>query len=367
MPKKLRNVRLLPSGARQAMPRIKGKLVKPKTFPKGTPDSEILAWIEEQQRNHGDHETEGDSLAADVAAYLAKPAVQRKATRAQIATHLGLWLDRLGRDRTSRSVSTSELNDVMHAWLNDGLASETVRKRCTSLQSFFEKHCPTLKNPFHKSDKPKLPKVLEARGVDYVLIERVLATMAALSRCKRNAAALGKIVCRIMAYTGIPPATLNKIAESDLVLLGASPSVRVPARDKGEGVEARTLPLSADALNAFRDFDRANGYGCVSVKSASASWRRACRLLGGAARRVRFYDLRHSYLTETYRVTKDLATVGRLGLHAEGSTMTARYARAANHEVDTAAVNALSAALAARRAAAQASETVVPFASVESA
>jgi integrase len=256
------------------------------------------------------------------------------------------------RSTGARSVTTAALNDVIHTWLNDGLASETVRKRCTSLQSFFEVQCPTLKNPFHKSDKPKLPKVLEARGVDYVLIERVLATMAEISRCKRNAAALGKIVYRIMAYTGIPPATLNKLAEDDVVLMGVSPSVRVPPREKGEGVEARTLPLSADALNAFRDFDRANGYGCVSVKSASASWRRACRRVGGAARRVRFYDLRHSYLTETYRITRDLATVGRLGLHAEGSPMTSRYARAANNEVDTAAVNAFTASLNARRQAA---------------
>ena len=48
-------------------------------------------------------------------------------------------------------------------------------------------------------------------------------------------------------------------------------------------------------------------------------------------------------------MTKDLATVGRLGVHAEGSVITARYAKGANAEVDVAAVAAFERALAIQR------------------
>jgi hypothetical protein len=59
--------------------------------------------------------------------------------------------------------------------------------------------------------------------------------------------------------------------------------------------------------------------------------------------------LRHSFLSQVYRVTKDLATVGRLGLHAEGSVTPARYAKGANAEVDLAAVEAFETVLAHQR------------------
>jgi hypothetical protein len=59
--------------------------------------------------------------------------------------------------------------------------------------------------------------------------------------------------------------------------------------------------------------------------------------------------LRHSYLNEVYRVTHDLATVARLALHKPGSPITARYAAGANEDVDAAAQEAFSAALARRR------------------
>ena len=64
---------------------------------------------------------------------------------------------------------------------------------------------------------------------------------------------------------------------------------------------------------------------------------------------VHLYDLRHSFLTEVYRAKGDLATVGRFGLHAEGSKVTARYAKGANQAVDVAAAAAVSAALATQR------------------
>jgi hypothetical protein len=63
-------------------------------------------------------------------------------------------------------------------------------------------------------------------------------------------------------------------------------------------------------------------------------------------RGVTQYILRHSFLATYYRVTKDEATVQRVGLHAPGSRCTARYTEAAHAEVDRAAAKAVSVALA---------------------
>lgn len=65
---------------------------------------------------------------------------------------------------------------------------------------------------------------------------------------------------------------------------------------------------------------------------------------GEADPRIRLYDLRHSFGAELYRRTGDLATVARFLGHADGSTVTARYALGANAQVDQAAVQAFNAA-----------------------
>jgi integrase len=126
-------------------------------------------------------------------------------------------------------------------------------------------------------------------------------------------------------------------------------TVRIARRAKGAGVEARTLPLTDDARAAFADFHRAQAYGPFATESLNQTFKRGCARIGLDPTTVHLYDVRHSYLTEVYRVTHDLATVGRLGLHAPGSPVTARYALGANDEVDRAAVEAFTARLAEQR------------------
>ena len=53
---------------------------------------------------------------------------------------------------------------------------------------------------------------------------------------------------------------------------------------------------------------------------------------------VSLYDLRHSFLTMLYRVTKDLATVARFALHANVA-MSQRYTAGALQDVDRAAAD----------------------------
>src|SRR6185295_20308055 len=112
---------------------------------------------------------------------------------------------------------------------------------------------------------------------------------------------------------------------------------------------ARTLPLTAEGLAAFKAFHAANAYGPFTTESLNRSFTRGCASAGLDATTIHLYDLRHSFLTALYLVTRDLATVGRLGLHAEGSKVTARYAKGADQAVDAAAAAALSQFLATSR------------------
>jgi len=340
MAKTLHNVRTLPSGSRQARIFINGKPLPPKTFRKGTLDSEIVEWVEQQTERYGKGaDVETDSFAADVAAYLQRPKVARMASYARVKHALELWLAELGRDRTTRSIETDEVNVVIAKWLDEGLATETVRNRCTSLQSLWTALLPKRQHPFVRSDKPKQPRALQARGLNFALAERALATMPDYGpggKHKPARRSLSKIVARIMLHSGLPPSVINGIHEEELDLVNGTVTCQ---RHKGAGIEPRTIPLTEDALAAFQDFHDEDGYGKVP-KRANECVARAYKRVG--IKGARYYDLRHTFLTELYRERGDLGTVARLALHADGSRETSRYARAANADVDRAAVQALS-------------------------
>ena len=93
----------------------------------------------------------------------------------------------------------------------------------------------------------------------------------------------------------------------------------------------------------------AQAYGPFSIGALNRAFKRGCAAAGLDPTHIHLYDLRHSFLTALYLVTRDLATVGRLGLHAEGSKVTARYAKGADYAVDAAATTALDQYLATSR------------------
>jgi integrase len=230
--------------------------------------------------------------------------------------------------------------------MNKGLAPGTVRKRRNTLRSFFEKMDAglDLKNPVNDSDNPKPPKVGPC-GLDYATIARILEAMPATRSAKPGAVALPsltKLRAAVVAYVGLPPGILAQVKATDLALDAGT--VRVAGREKGDGVEPRVLPLTAEGREAFRAFHQANAYGPFSPSALNRSFKRAAKRVGIKAG-VWLYRLRHSFGEQLYRTTGDLATVGRMMLHAPGSPVTARYAQGANAEVDRAAAQAFSASI----------------------
>jgi integrase len=225
------------------------------------------------------------------------------------------------------------------------LSIETIRKRRTTLQSFFARmNKGQGRNPAKEAELPKRLPEGDARSLDFLTIERVVAAMPT---AQHGARSLAKIRARVIAYTGLPPKMLMQVQEPHLSLVAGT--LRVMKRQKGTGVGECTIHLNEEALAAFRDFHAADAYGGFHVETVNIAFKRAAKRAGLDPRAVHLYDLRHSYLTEMYRITRDHATVARLGLHAPGSRTTARYTSGAHAEVDAAAVDAFSAALARRR------------------
>jgi len=347
MARKLIGIRRRRGGWRVEV-RVNRKLYT-KQFPLDTPIGEMRDWRDDQVELFSGTRTTAGSFGADIQTYLGRVAAMP--TYDQRAAHLELWAQELGRDRPRRAISTEEIDIVLQDWL-ETLAPGTVRKRRTALQSFFAKMNGKKSrevNPVKATDNPVAPKP-EARGIDYFRIAAAIAAMPTARSTKKGAppqVSLASLRVRVLAYTGIPPGILQQIQATDLHLTEGT--VRVVPRHKGAGVEARTLVLTAEGLDAFKAFHKANAYGTFSISALNRSFKRGCVAAGLDPKRVHLYDLRHSFLTVLYQVTRDLATVGRLGLHAEGSKVTARYAKGADQAVDAAAAAALGQFLATSR------------------
>lgn len=325
-------------------------------FPLSTPPETMAAWRTQQKGLVAPTPKHG-SFAEDIVAYAEKRATM-PSIKQQII-HLQAWAFALGRDRSRHSITVDDMDRVMDRWLTtpalrttgrsapEGLSPGTVQKRRGSLMAFFkELNGPKAVNPVRQSKNPIPPKP-DTRGVDMATLTRILDAMADWRPSKPKRPSLAKIRARIMAYTGLPPGIIGQLGPDDWSV--TAKVVHVPARRKGQGVEARTIPLSAQALQAFRDLHAANGYGPFSHEAFNRVIKRAAGKIGIAPKNFRAYDVRHSFLSHVYLVTRDEATVARLGLHAENSIVTKRYTKAAHQDVDRAAVAAFSTSVAQAR------------------
>jgi integrase len=336
--------------------------VKFKRFAVTSTRTEREAWREAMIRTFSDRPLLAGSFATKVQQFLAEN--QSKATIGQAEQHLGLWLAALGRDRDPVTITTAEINRVLDGWLTDaggprpphhrgrrpaetGYAAGTVRKRRMWLRQFFV-FLTGDGGPVQQAKNPKEPKP-GPRGIDFLILEHALASMPTRRAARRGTVgdlSLAPIRMRVLMHTGLPPSVLMAVQPAHLDFQAAT--LYVTGREKGDGVEERILPLSRDAVSAFRAFHAADAYGPFSVSSLGRAVK-AALTRSGYRRHFKLYDLRHSFLTMILRTTKSEGTVARLGLHAEHSLMPRRYTLAAHEEVDRAAVDAVSEILAARR------------------
>jgi integrase len=352
-------------GGLQAYIKVRGVQYS-KDYDLNEPLETLRAWRMKTKRQHfgGVATHERGSFAADIQKYLKRVAAMPTIT--QRAAHLELWANALGRDRSRHSITTEEIDSVIQHWLvtpsvpdyaagakgrpsaADGIDPQTVRKRRTALQSFFETMNDRDKNKPNpvRSAQNFPPPDPEVRGTDYATIVRVLDAMPDYHSHKKGTPptqlSLAKLRAAVMAFTGLAPELLRQVAPTALDLTCGT--VRILKRRKGKGVEPRTIKLSVPAVAAFRALLAAHGLTRTwRTKPVNDAFKRGCKRAGVTG--LTLYDLRHSFGAQVYRATKDLATVGRLLVHAKGSLMTARYAQAGDAEVDQAAVAAFTATL----------------------
>jgi integrase len=344
---------------RRAFVRVDGKLLT-ESFALDVLPSVIQAW-RESQRGKAAPQPEAGSFADDVASHVA---TLKTVTADRAAAYLALWIHELGGARASDSITSTEIAAVIDRWAVTptipkpgprqgrpsaprGLAAGSLIKRRGYLYAFFQwRFGPSGINPVRGVTPPKAPK-LEARAIPYAPeaaplhhVAAILAAMAPHRSVRKGFPAVpsrSRLIAAVIAYTGIPPGMLMGVTRKDLVLT-APGSIRVLARLKGGGVEARTYPLGAEAFAACVAFDAAGAYGAFNIQSVNVAFQRAAVQCGLDRLRFHLYDLRHSFGAQIYRVTKDARTVERLMGHALNSPMTARYTEAAHAEVDAAAV-----------------------------
>lgn len=243
-------------------------------------------------------------------------------------------------DRKLKDITSIEISRTLSTWRADGYAASTINHRRQELSNVFTTvNGRSGANPVR--DTKRLPEVYdEPRGFPQVIVRLILKQIPDGPHKRR---------LRVLATTGLPPAQIVRLQRHDFN--AAAKTLFVRPRRKGAGVKGKTLPLTARAVSALRDFFAMaiTGWSQVrtreafraGVDAAKAAWEK-CRPdePWPAPPDLVVYDLRHAFLSYAYARTSDLRAVAELGLHADLKT-TQRYAEAAVTETARKAVDRL--------------------------
>jgi integrase len=329
-------VSITPEGLR-AFRRVLGKL-ESKRFPWTATKTQIQDWraaIRIQRLREAKEATKNapkpGTLADDVRAYL--EAVRAMPTYAWRETDLKYWVALLGGNRKRADITSTEIRAALQHWRVMGrldgqpLSESACNHRRTALMHFYTvMNGKGGANPVREIPRFREPDP-EPRGVPFADLKRVFDAMP---DTKTKARVL------VMALTGLPHATLMRLTPESVQW--DEMTLLVPRRRKGKGTKTRVLPLTPDAVAAFRMLDRYDGWGTFSASSLRRSLHRACAEAG--VPEMRGYDLRHSFGTAAYLASGDIRAVQALLDHSDAK-LTERYTLAAVDERMQAALAAM--------------------------
>jgi site-specific recombinase XerC len=349
--------------------RVRGKDTKPR-WPLGTPTTTLIKARKALLDDAGPLVARRGTLAEDVPRYLAtlpadvKTGIERRRRRSDAKRLLDRWLEAAtildGRSVTFAQVPRDAITSVMvktqlAAWHSDGMAESTCDHHRRELGTLYnilngkEGYNPVRAvSKFNKQyDDP--------RGFDLAVMDLIIASMPDRGKPirgeKRSTINQAKIRLRVMRACAIPPQTLKRVVSTDVDLRTKTLTIR--PRRKGKGTEGRALPLTTIAVDALRVFVKQKLFGWFDSSSMNRSFTRAAKRYRDQWAEdhpdepcpvpddLHAYDLRHGFLSDAFRRTKNLKVVGHLAGHAPGSTLTDRYVQAAVDDVARAAVDAL--------------------------
>jgi integrase len=309
-----------------------GKTQREKRFPKGTKLKVMTDWQDEQRPalRKLSPQIEQGTFAADVQRYL--KAVASMPTFKEREAHMALWAAQFG-TRLRNEIETVDIDGELQTWRKSGLAESTVRNRRTALMHFYTKmNGRSGKNPVRDALMPDVDDDPSSRAMNYADIETVIAAMPergqGIKDQSRAEGSKSKARIRVMAYTGLPHKIIKELVPKALDLDSEIPSVTIlKRRRKGKGAKPRVLPLTPEAVKAFRYFIEVNAWGGFSNSSLGKSFKRACKAVD-LPETTRPYDLRHSFATKALEDSGgDEGAVSEMLVHAPGSKLVRRYGK----------------------------------------
>jgi integrase len=335
-------VAIVRDGERYGLPPQRAK------YELGTPLPRIRAWrmrtkaevLESIERlPRGAH---AGSLAADVPVFLQLlPEGRRRQDFAFLLQH---WIDCPLGSYSRHDMSREEILAQRSRWLEQGAKVITVNHRFRALRALYHGlDGVDMPNPTDKIKYLRPPR-REHRFIPIPYVVDILAAIPDRGRAvkdgKRPAHSETKIRLSIMAWTGIPPAQLQRLRPRDIDL--AKGLMYLQPRRKGTGTPGVWVELMPQAVDAFTAYASVGLWGrAFSRSSMSKSWNGAIRRVTATLERealktndrtavdaftdaippqCRPYDLRHSFATDVYRRTGDLGAVAELLQHADLAT-----------------------------------------------
>lgn len=287
-----------------------GHVQREKRFPAGTPLKTLQAWRDEARvalrKMHPPTGLQG-TLADDVVRYLAQ--VRSMPTYEQRSSHLALWKAALGAGTVRSTITAADIRTVLQTWRAEHGPATCNKRRSALMHLYSVLDGKGASNPVRDVPKFTEPPPLP-RGRDPHAIDKLL-----------KAAAPGRIraCCRVMLWTGMRPFELQQAQRDDIDLEHGTAIVRT-----AKGGRVRVIPLTPQAISAWKEFSREGCWGHVPQAAPMGRWLK--QKTGIADLRV--YDLRHSYGTALARRETRLDVIGSLMGHST-LELTKRYTLAA--------------------------------------
>jgi integrase len=320
---------------------------KARRFKVGTKLAKMQAWRDDTKRQlqkQRDRMRPGDgpeTMEAAVVRYLGQWGKgKHPVTIDERKRYLAWWAQRFeGRQR--HTLTSAEIEEALSEWQHaDGFGAASWNKRRIAIRMLFEvlDRGAGLPNPVNPVPTAKEPKP-QARGLPMPLVRELLAGVSQPDHQARLA---------LMAFVGLPPEEVSPTTEADVDLKARSLYVR-----SAKYSPAATVPLLPEAVSWLKRFHELGAYGRFSLNRHGDAFRQAVAFVNGARaargearlKGLRPYDLRHSFGTEFYRVTKDLKATKEAMRHAVLTT-TERYIEGSVSEVLQQGVDAVAAAFA---------------------
>jgi len=194
------------------------------------------------------------TLAGDIPIYLATlPDGDYRTESGQIFAH---WIACPLGARPRAEITRLDVMAQIARWLDAGAAVNTCNKRLSRLRKFFQGlDGVTSPNPTDAIKFMREPES-EPRDIAPRLVNLILASMPDLGRAERfgtrPTVSHTKLRLTVMAWTGLPPATLHRMRARDLDLAHARIYIRPRRKGKGApGAWVSVLPPAVDALRAY--------------------------------------------------------------------------------------------------------------------